>query len=293
MSRQAWILLTLLSFIWGASFLFIELALEVMGPVTLVFFRVLVGALCLLLYLRFRRKSLPMTPHFWAPVFMMGILNNVIPFSLISYGQVFITGGMASIVNANTAFFGVIVAALFIADERLKLRRVIGVMIGISGVVIVVGPQNLADFNPASVGQLAVVGATLSYALASVWAKLRLQGYDSELIACGTLSAATISIAPLMFWLEGMPHFTINMDLIGVFIGLGAFGTAFAYLLYFKILNMTGASNLMLVTIIVPIFAVILDAMVLSQFISLADMVGFVIVAVGLAIMDGRLLRRR
>ena len=293
MTRQAWMLLLLLSLIWGASFLFIEIALEVMGPVTLVFFRVLVGAFCLLAYLRIRQKTLPTSIGFWAPVFMMGLLNNVIPFSLISYGQVFITGGMASIINANTAFFGVIVAAVTLADERLEWRRLIGVLIGISGVIIVVGPHNLIDFNPASIGQLAVVGATLSYAIASVWAKLRLNGYDSELIACGMLIAATILMAPLMFWIEGMPLFSISLSLVGVFIGLGAVGTSIAYLLYFRILKMAGASNLMLVTIIVPIFAVILDAMVLSQFISFADMIGFIIVAIGLAIMDGRLGRQK
>lgn len=293
MSRHAWMLLGLLSFIWGASFLFIELALEVMGPVTLVFFRVLVGAACLMAYLKFRHIKLPSSKAFWMPVFVMGLLNNVIPFSLISYGQVFITGGMASIINANTAFFGVIVAALFLADERLQLSRLLGVMIGISGVIIVVGPQNLTDFNPASIGQLAIVGATLSYAFASVWGKLRLQGYDSEAIACGMLIAATILMAPLMIWLEGIPHFELSLQLTGVFIGLGAIGTSIAYLLYFKILKLAGASNLMLVTIIVPIFAVLLDALVLAQFVSITDGIGFVIVAIGLAIMDGRLGRQK
>ena len=223
----------------------------------------------------------------------MGLLNNVIPFSLISYGQVFITGGMASIINANTAFFGVIVAALFLADERLQLSRLLGVMIGITGVIIVVGPQNLTDFNPASIGQLAIVGATLSYAFASVWGKLRLQGYDSEAIACGMLIAATMLMAPLMIWLEGIPHFELSLQLTAVFIGLGAIGTSIAYLLYFKILKLAGASNLMLVTIIVPIFAVLLDALVLAQFVSITDGIGFVIVAIGLAIMDGRLGRQK
>ena len=293
MSRHAWMLLLLLSFIWGASFLFIELALEVMGPVTLVFFRVLVGAVCLIAYLKIRHIRLPSSKAFWMPVFVMGLLNNVIPFSLISYGQVFITGGMASIINANTAFFGVIVAALFLADERLRLSRLLGVMIGISGVIIVVGPQNLTDFNPASIGQLAIVGATLSYAFASVWGKLRLQGYDSEAIACGMLMAATILMAPFMIWLEGIPHFELSLQLIGVFIGLGAIGTSIAYLLYFRILKLAGASNLMLVTIIVPVFAVLLDALVLAQFVSITDGIGFVIVAVGLAIMDGRLGRQK
>ena len=293
MSRHAWMLLGLLSFIWGASFLFIELALEVMGPVTLVFFRVLVGAACLIAYLKFKNIKLPSSQAFWMPVFVMGLLNNVIPFSLISYGQVFITGGMASIINANTAFFGVIVAALFLADERLQLSRLLGVMIGISGVIIVVGPQNLTEFNPASIGQLAIVAATLSYAFASVWGKLRLQGYDSEAIACGMLIAATILMAPLMIWLEGIPHFELSLQLTGVFIGLGAIGTSIAYLLYFKILKIAGASNLMLVTVIVPIFAVLLDALVLAQFVSITDGIGFVIVAIGLAIMDGRLGRQK
>lgn len=293
MSRHEWMLLLLLSFIWGASFLFIELALEVMGPVTLVFFRVLVGAICLIIYLAVRQKRLPLSLGFWAPVFVMGLLNNVIPFSLISYGQVFITGGMASIINANTAFFGVIVAALFLADERLQLSRLLGVMIGISGVIIVVGYENLTNFNPASIGQLAIVGATLSYAFASVWGKLRLQGFDSEAIACGMLTAATVLMAPLMLWVEGVPYFELSLQLIGVFIGLAAIGTSVAYLLYFKILKLAGASNLMLVTIIVPVFAVILDAAVLAQFIYISDAIGFVIVALGLAIMDGRLGRQK
>ena len=290
MSGHAWLLLALLSFIWGSSFLFIELALAVMGPLTLVFFRVAIGAAALLAYLKLRRKSLPNSLSFWAAAAFMGLLNNAIPFSLIAYGQVFITAGLASIINANTAFFGVIVAALLIAEERWQWHRVLGVIIGVGGVITIIGPASLVSFDVTSLGQLAVVVATLSYACASVWGKLRLAGYAGDRIAAATLLCASIMMLPMMLIFEGMPRFEITPTLMAVFVGLGVLGTSFAYILYFRILQLAGASNLMLVTIIVPLFAVLLDAVWLSQYLSMTEIVGFVIVAVGLAIMDGRLL---
>ena len=289
MSRQAWALLMLLSVIWGASFLFIEMALVVMGPVSLVFFRVLIGALTLFFYLRLAKISLPKSLKFWTPVTLMGALNNAIPFSLIAYGQLFITGGMASIINANTAFFGVVVAALFIADERLSWSRFLGVLIGISGVVIVAGPAELLALDFTSIGQLAVILATLSYAFASVWGKLRLQGYHGAVTAFGMMATASLLLLPVMLIKEGVPHFAIDGTMIIVAIGLGVIGTAGAYLLYFKILALAGASNLMLVTIIVPVFAVLLDGLVLAQYLPVEALIGFVVIAIGLAVMDGRL----
>ena len=211
---------------------------------------------------------------------------------LIAYGQVTITGGMASIINANTAFFGVLVAAIFIANERLKWHRLLGVIVGVSGVVIVVGPAELRSLDVASIGQLAVILATLSYAFASVWGKLRLQGYDGAVTALCTSLCATILMLPLMFFTEGVPQFALTAQLWLVAIGLGVIGTGGAYLLYFRILSLAGASNLMLVTIIVPIFAVTLDALVLGQWVERIDLLGFAIIAVGLIVMDGRLLKK-
>lgn len=290
MSGRAWLLLGLLSFIWGSSFLFIELALAVMGPLTLVFFRVFIGSMALLAYLRVRGKSLPSAASFWVAAAFMGLLNNAIPFSLIAYGQVFITAGLASIINANTAFFGVVVAALFIAEERWQWHRVLGVIVGVGGVITIIGPASLVSLDVTSLGQFAVVVATLSYACASVWGKLRLAGYAGDSIAAATLLSASIMMMPLMLIFEGMPRFEITLTLITVFFGLGVLGTSFAYILYFRILQLSGASNLMLVTIIVPLFAVLLDAVWLSQYLSMTEIAGFVIVALGLAVMDGRLL---
>lgn len=291
MSRQSWGLLLLLSAIWGGSFLFIEIALLSMGPMSLVFFRVLIGALSLGIYAKVIGLVVPRTLSFWRAVFVMGALNNAIPFVLIAYGQITITGGMASIINANTAFFGVLLAALCLANEGLKWHRLFGVMIGISGVVVVIGSSELRSLNVASMGQLAVLLATLSYAVASVWGKLRLQGYAGPVTALCTTWCATLIMFPVMLLTEGVPQFALTPQIWLVAIGLGVIGTGGAYLLYFKILALAGASNLMLVTIIVPVFAVSLDALVLGQWVAAVDLLGFAIIALGLMVMDGRLFR--
>lgn len=290
MSKQAWSLLLLLSAIWGASFLFIEMALVALSPASLVFFRVLIGAMTLGFVIIVTRRALPKQASFWLSTFVMGAINNVIPFTLIAYGQVTITGGMASIINANTAFFGVLVAAIFIVNERLSAHRLIGVIIGVSGVVIVVGPSELSQFDLTSIGQLAVILATLSYAFASVWGRLKLQGYDSIVTAFATTLSASLILGVYLLVTQSFPVFDVTISLVIVAIGLGMIGTGYAYMIYFRILALAGASNLMLVTIIVPIFAVTLDAIFLSQWVSFREMLGFGIIAIGLAVMDGRVL---
>ena len=290
MSKQAWSLLLLLSAIWGASFLFIEMALVALSPASLVFFRVLIGAMTLGFVIMVTRRALPKQVSFWFSTLVMGAINNVIPFTLIAYGQVTITGGMASIINANTAFFGVLVAAIFILNEKLSAHRLIGVIIGVSGVVIVVGPSELSQFDLTSIGQLAVILATLSYAFASVWGRLKLQGYDSIVTAFATTLSASLILGVYLLVTQSFPVFDVTISLVIVAIGLGMIGTGYAYMIYFRILALAGASNLMLVTIIVPIFAVTLDAIFLSQWVSVREMLGFGIIAIGLAVMDGRVL---
>ena len=290
MSKQAWSLLLLLSAIWGASFLFIEMALVALSPASLVFFRVLIGAMTLGFVIIVTRRALPKQVSFWLSTLVMGVINNIIPFTLIAYGQVTITGGMASIINANTAFFGVLVAAIFIVNEKLSAHRLIGVIIGVSGVVIVVGPSELSQFDLTSIGQLAVILATLSYAFASVWGRLKLQGYDSIVTAFATTLSASLILGVYLLVTQSFPVFDVTISLVIVAIGLGMIGTGYAYMIYFRILALAGASNLMLVTIIVPIFAVTLDAIFLSQWVSVREMLGFGIIALGLAVMDGRVL---
>ena len=223
----------------------------------------------------------------------MGTINNVVPFVLISWGQQSISAGTASIINANTAFAGVLVAAIFIKEEKLTLQRVLGVLTGISGVILVMGPANLLSLDPSSLGQLAVFGATISYAFASVWGRLQLSSYASAQLACGMLIAATMQMGVLMLVIDGVPTSgqLFSAEIIWSMLGLGLAGTALAYLFFFRILQLAGASNVLLVTIIVPVFAVFIDALLLAQWVGWPAIGGFFIVAVGLAILDGRLIQ--
>jgi drug/metabolite transporter (DMT)-like permease len=295
LSSRSWSLLLSLAFIWGASFYFIEIGLIYLDPFWLVSVRLLFGALPLALWLLFQGKTLPTQLCFWTSVMIMGVLNNFLPFNFIAFGQLYVTGGMASIVNANTAFMGVIVSGLFLSGEPATWNRVVGVMIGVTGVAIAIGVTPMlsaADANDLLLGSLAIILATIAYAFAGVWGKIKLAEYSPTQSAGGMLICSSVISVLCSFFISGPPSLTIinhPFDLMKVVLGLGVLGTALAYPLYFKILEVAGSSNLMLVTIIVPVFAIILDAILLSQFVTGSDLFGFTLVAIGLFIMDGRL----
>ena len=295
MSSRSWSLLLSLAFIWGASFYFIEIGLIYLDPFWLVSVRLLFGALPLALWLLFQEKTLPIKSHFWISVMIMGVLNNFLPFNFIAFGQLYVTGGMASIVNANTAFMGVIVSGIFLSGEPATWNRVVGVIIGVTGVAVAIGITPMlpaADANDLLLGGLAIIVATIAYAFAGVWGKIKLAEYSPTQSAVGMLICSSAISVLCSFLISGAPNLAIMnypFDLIKVVFGLGVLGTALAYPLYFKILEVAGSSNLMLVTIIVPVFAIVLDAVLLSQFVTGSDLFGFALVAIGLFIMDGRL----
>ena len=177
-----------LAFIWGASFYFIEIGLIYLNPFWLVSLRLLFGALPLALWLLFQGKTLPTKLCFWTSVMIMGVLNNFLPFNLIAFGQLYVSGGMASIVNANTAFMGVIVSGLFLSGEPATWNRVVGVMIGVTGVAIAIGVTPMlsaADANDLLLGSLAIILATIAYAFAGVWGKIKLAEYSPTQSAVG------------------------------------------------------------------------------------------------------------
>ena len=226
---------------------------------------------------------------------VMGVLNNFLPFNFIAFGQLHVTGGMASIVNANTAFMGVIVSGLFLAAEPATWNRIVGVIIGVAGVAIAIGVTSelpTGDANNLILGSLAIILATIAYAFAGVWGKVKLAEYSPTQSAAGMLICSSFISVLCSFLISGPPSMVMMshpFDLIQVVLGLGVLGTALAYPLYFKILEVAGSSNLMLVTIIVPVFAIILDGVLLNQFVTRSDLFGFAVIAIGLLIMDGRL----
>ena len=221
----------------------------------------------------------------------MGLLNNVIPFSLMAWGQLHIETGLTSILNAATAIFGVIAAAVFLADERLTLRKAIGVSFGFAGVVTAIGIGALASFDIRSLGQLAVIAGTISYAIAGVWARKTLSGQPPQVAAAGMLAGASLFALPIALIVEGPISVSLDARTWAAIGYYAIIATAFAYLLYYRVLAMAGSGNLMLCTLLVAPVAIILGAVVLDEALPVQAYAGFALIAAGLLILDGRLFK--
>ena len=293
LSGRAWGELSLLGLIWGASFLSIRIALDEIGPITAVAHRTFWAMLVLWAVVLIRRTPVPHSGRLWFGFFVMGLLNNVIPFGLMAWGQLYIESGLTSILNATTAIFGVIAAALFFADERMTLRKTVGVGLGFAGVALTIGPEALRGFDITSLAQIAVLAGTVSYALAAVWARKRMQGLAPQVAAAGMLTGSTVVIVPLAFWVEGPITLALAPQTLGAIAYYALIATAGAYLLYYRVLAMAGSGNLMLVTLLVPPVAVLLGALVRDESLSANAYLGFILLGLGLLCLDGRLFARQ
>jgi len=290
-SPRAWAELILLSAIWGGSFLAIRTALDEIPFVTSVAYRVAIAAAALWTVSLIRRAPLGITRAHLVGFLGMGVLNNVIPFTLMAWGQLHIESGLTSILNATTAIFGVLVAAFFLADERLTPRKLIGVGIGFMGVATAIGLGTLMQFDLRSLAQVAVVTGTLSYALAGVWARHWLAGLSPLVAAAGMLSGASLVMIPAALFLDGVvvPQSPITWAAILYY---ALIATAFAYMLYFRVLGMAGSGNLMLCTLMVPPVAITLGAWIRDETLDPNAYAGFAALALGLVILDGRIMAR-
>jgi drug/metabolite transporter (DMT)-like permease len=295
MTRADWAILLLLSVIWGGSFFFIEIALPTVRPLTLVLIRVALAAAMLWAFLLARRQKLPMPPGAALAFLVLALLNNVVPFVLFAWAQEEIDGGLASILNATTPIWGVIVAHLFTADEKASPARVAGVLLGFGGVGLMFG-GDLADGIGASLlAQLGCLVATLCYALAGVWARrFRPMGVDPVAVSTGQLTASAIVMLPpvLAFeppWLTPAPA----PEAWAALVALALLCTSLAYILYFRLLASAGATNSLLVTFLIPVTAILLGALFLGERLEPRHFGGMALIGAGLAAIDGRLLRRR
>lgn len=293
LSTRAWIELILLGLIWGGSFLAIRTALDEIGPLTSVLHRTGWAMLVLWGIVALKRLPLPKRPHIWGAFLVMGLLNNVIPFSLMAWGQLHIPTGLTSIFNAATAIFGIVVAALVFTDEKLTPRKVMGVGLGFGGVCLAIGLDSLRQFDTKSLAQLAILAGTVSYAIAGAWARKMLGGVPPIIAAAGMLSASTLCMIPLVLLFEGVPTLALAPT---TWLAIGYYAivaTALAYLLYYRVLAMAGSGNLLLVTLLIPPVAITLGAIVRNETLHPGEYVGFAVLALGLSIIDGRLWRRR
>lgn len=290
MTAVEWGLVVALSVLWGGSFFFAEVALAALRPFTVVFARVGLAALALVVVLCLTGRRLPRDIGAWRAYLVMGALNNLIPFSLIVWGQTAIASGLAAILNATTPLFTVLLAHVLTRDEKLSGGRLAGVLFGIAGVVVMIGPEALAGVGLYVAAQIAVLVAALSYAGAGIFGR-RFRDDPPLVTAAGQLIATAVMMAPLALivdrpWTLAMP----GLDIWGAVIGLALLSTAVAYVLYFRILATAGATNLLLVTFLIPVSAVLLGTVVLGERLVPVQLAGMALIGLGLAAIDGRLL---
>jgi drug/metabolite transporter (DMT)-like permease len=296
LTGRAWAEMMLLAMIWGASFLSIRVALDEITPLTSVAHRTTWAMLVLWAVIAIMRIPLPRDPKILFSFLVMGLLNNVIPFTLMAWGQLYIESGLTSILNAFTAVVGVVIASLFFADERITLRKGIGVVLGFFGVAIAIGLDNFRTLDLRSMAQLAVIGGTVAYAIAGVWARKKLVGMPPQMAAAGMLTGSTVIMLPLVYFIDGPLSFDLQPRTMWAIGYYAIIATSFAYLLYYRVLAMAGSGNLMLVTLLVAPLAITLGAVVLDEKLGANAYLGFAILALGLIILDGRVwkaLQRR
>lgn len=291
MNTDEWLLLIILSIVWGGSFFFVGVAVEALPPLTIVALRVSLAAFSLLAVVYFTGLRMPADPSIWIAFVCMGVLNNVIPFTLIVWGQTHIASGLASILNATTPMFTIVAAHFLTKDEKMTSNKIIGVLIGFAGVVIMLGHEALGGLGDSVFAQLAVLGAAISYSIAGIYGRRFAQsGIKPVVTATGQVTASSILLIPLAVFYD--KPFTLPMPGVEIclaVLGLALISTAFAYILYFRILSTAGATNLLLVTLLIPVSAILLGTLVLGEQLELKHMLGMALISIGLLSMDGRM----
>ena len=295
MGTAEWATLIGLSVLWGGSFFFIDVAVRSIPPFTLVLCRVSLAAAALLLFLKLRGQPIGIDRSTLGAFLIMGLLNNAVPFSLLAWGQTQIGGGLASILNATTPIWGVIVAHLFTEDERITPLKMAGVLLGFAGVAAMLGPELLGEIGGSLLAQLACIAAALCYALAGVYGRrFRRLGISPIHVSAGQLAAAALLLLPLSFAVERPWQLAVPPpEAWGSLLALALFSTTFAYVLYFRLIATAGATNALLVTFLVPVTAILLGALVLGEVLGARHFAGMALIGLGLAAIDGRLLRLR
>lgn len=283
-------MIALLSFLWGSSFVLNGVALTELQPVTIVFARVLIGALALIVIAMASGPRGRLDARTLGAFCVMAALNIVLPFLLIVWGQTQIPSGLASILNATTPLFAVVFAHHFTDDEKMTPARIAGVAAGFAGVVVLVGPAALGFSQAGVLAHLAGIGAAASYAISSVFGRRFARAGIAPLAASAlTTTLGAIMLAPIAFLLESpLAAFSASWPTLGALLALGVLSTAGGYVLYFRLLAAAGATNLMLVTFLMPVTAIVLGWIVLGEHLRPAHFAGMALIACGLTAIDGR-----
>ncbi len=290
MGAREWALLLALVALWSVTFFFNAVLLREIPILTLAWARVAIAAIVLLLFMAATRQAMPNDLKRWWALMVVGLLNNVVPFTLVIWAQSHIPSGLASILNATTPLSTVLVCHFLTADEKLSLNRGLGVLIGFTGVVLLIGPDALGSVGGNVVAQLACLAAGISYSFAGVWGRrFRHLGITTMQAATGQLVCSSLVLLPFVLvfdqpWALPMPGLLTWSALLAY----GVLGTALGYVLYFRILASSGATNILLVTFLNPVGAILLGTLALSEPLRWEHLVAMLLIGAGLAVLDGR-----
>jgi drug/metabolite transporter (DMT)-like permease len=292
MDGSDWLLLLVLAVIWGGAFFFIGVAVRHVPPLTYVWLRVTIGAAGLWTYLVIKGEQVSLPRQVWGSILLLALLNNALPFTLFGWSQTHIASGLASILNATTPIWGVVVAHVFTRDERMTPRKIAGVLLGFGGVALMVGPSLLSNLGTSGLAELACVAAALSYAFAAVLARrFRKLGISPFSVTTGQLTAGALMMLPLsMFVDRPWDHALPPLSALAAITALALLCTALGYVLYFKLIDSAGATNALLVTLLVPPVAILLGGLFLGEHLAPQDFAGLGLIGLGLAAIDGRVL---
>ena len=294
MNRRDWGTILILAAIWGGAFFFIGVAVRHVAPLTYVWLRLTIAAIGMWTYLWLRGERAALPRELWGSIVLLAVLNNALPFVLIGWGEVHIASGLAAILNATTPILGVVVAHFWTHDERMTARKLGGVLLGVAGVVVMVGPSLLSNLGTEGLAEIACLVACLSYAVAAVWARrYKAMGISPLTVTTGQLTAGALVMLPLALIVDR--PWSLPMPPLGAWAAIAALAllcTALAYVLYFRLIGSAGATNAMLVTLLVPPVAILLGGLFLNEALTPQDFIGLGLIALGLAAIDGRLLEK-
>lgn len=294
MTARDWLLLWGLSVLWGGSFFFAAVAVKEVPPLTLVLCRVGIAALILFVFIKIKGERIPLGWPFLSIFLTMGFFNNLIPFSLLFWAQTAIPSGLASILNATTPIFSIIVAHFLLSDEKMVANKITGIVLGFTGVAVLFGGDALSGVSVTTLGILACLGAALSYGFASVFGRrYRTLDVTPTIGTLGQLSATTIMMIPIVVFFDQPWTLTMpSAEALGAIVSLAVASTAFAYLIYFRVLESAGAVNAAVVNLIVPLTAILLGTVFLDEKLAAQHYLGMALILAGLIAIDGRLVDR-
>ena len=290
-----WVLLFVLGALWGGTFFFNASAIPELPPLVVILCRVALATVILWFFVLAGGIKVPRGRSSWLALLIMAALNSALPFFLIAWGQIHIASGLASIMIAMTPLFAVVAAHFMTEDEHMSPGKVAGVLAGLVGVVVLIGPQFLEELGKDLLGQLSVLGAAVCYAVSAIYGRtFSRRAMAPMMVATGQMTMATLILLPITLLVDRpWEYLGASLEAWGAVVGLAVLSTSVAYLIFFRILARAGAVNILLVNFIVPISAILLGVFVLGELLTLEQLIGMVFIALGLALIDGRLFLRQ